>query len=268
MAGYFYPANPQELRQMIDDFLSVGRLNSGVGEIHGLVVPHAGYVYSGKTAAEGYRLLRNTYYDGIILLGPCHRVGLELGSVLNEDQYETPLGKVPLNPDLAGQIQSLEPRLSYIPAAFDAEHSLEVHLPFIQSVFETVPPVLPILIGTHHFGGIQHIANVIFNVLDPQKKYLVLASSDLSHFHTQDHAEKLDHHSLLVIAKNSAEELGIELAAGTAEMCGFGPILVLEMLMKRWGILHSQIIDYTNSGHVTGDQDRVVGYGCVAFFKP
>ncbi len=266
VAGFFYPKEPDVLNATLDQFFLAPSLVDTSQIIRGIIAPHAGYMYSGQTAALAYQTLRPFKYDSIILLGPTHRMPLPLGSVLQENAYLTPLGAIQIDQSLANAIVLACPELGYIPDAFNQEHSLEVHLPFIQKTFQVVPPIVPILVGAHSYESIQKIAQAILNSIPQNQTCLVIASSDLSHFYSADVAEKIDRFSLAVIEENSIEKLGSELAAGKAEMCGFGPILTLMMMMEAWGTFHSQVLGYTHSGNVTGDQSRVVGYGSVVYY--
>ena len=253
VAGSFYPGDPVALRAMVRQLLD--QAPAGHPPPCALVAPHAGYIYSGYTAACAYRTLPMAPADRplrVFLLSPSHRVPLEGVSVGNYRAYRTPLGDVAIDQEVVDRLAVL-PDVSRDTASHQQEHALEVHLPFLQETvgsFKLVPLV---------FGRISggHLADLISPFWQPGD--LLVASTDLSHFHPYDEARRLDHHCLAAMAAINP------LAMSKTEACGnIGVCALLEMARRRqW---RSVLADYRNSGDTAGDKDRVVGYASYLFY--
>ena len=186
VAGAFYPESPDELKAEIDAYLGAAT-PPALGKARGLVAPHAGYIYSGPIAAYGFKTIQGRRYKTVIVMGPTHRYPLRGASIPNVAGYKTPLGTVPLSP-LADTLRKSKV-FTDVPQAHEAEHSIEVELPFLQTVlgdFELVP----ILIGE---ADADEIAAAILEHLDDHT--LIVASSDLSHYHDYEQAQQLDQHT-------------------------------------------------------------------------
>ncbi len=255
VAGSFYPAGEKELKQMIEKFLKQAKDIKITGKLRGLVVPHAGYVYSGLTAAYGYKLLmkEKPQPDKIILLGPAH-FGMFVGiAESGADKWMTPLGPVKTG-SLSGEIAD-RTILNVYPQVHGPEHNLEVQLPFLQTVMKKNFTVYPILTGEINPAV---LANAIEPILDGDT--LLLVSSDLSHYHPYENAKKLD-----AVANESVPDLDFK-KAEYIEACGKTAILTLMQIAKSKG-WKGKLLDYRNSGDTAGPKDGVVGYGAYAFYK-
>ncbi len=252
VAGAFYPADPSRLDADVRGYLAVAERVAVDFQPRVLVVPHAGYVYSGPVAATGYRLLEDREdLRRIVMLGPSHYVwfsGLTLPGV---DGLETPLGDVAV--DGAGAATALlSPLVVDSPAAHEREHSLEVQLPFLQIVAPGVP-VVPLLTGD---VDPVDVADVVETLCD--ERTLLLISSDLSHYHDYETARRLDGDTVGAIERFDPAALGRESA------CGLTGIQAALHIANRRGY-RMQTIDVRNSGDTAGPHDRVVGYGTFAF---
>ena len=259
VAGLFYPDNPQELSHAIDHYLAEARseLDTASSLPKAVIVPHAGYVYSASTAAKAYATL--SQFAGqikrVILLGPSHRVWLEGLAITDVERFRTPLGDVAV--DQAAQQQLLQ--LSYVHCLAEAhwqEHSLEVQLPFLQSIlrdFELVPLV---------FGDATaaQVADTLELLWGGDETVIVL-SSDLSHYHDYQTARSMDQHTCDAIERLDDQALSYEQACGCTGIKGL-------LTAARRHQLQATTLGLCNSGDTAGNATKVVGYGSWAFSSP
>jgi len=257
-AGRFYPADSNALTADLARLCSQARQDAfakPAGQsLRALILPHAGYVYSGPTAAHAALVLHKNQFNKVILLGPDHRVGYRRGAISEVNSYRTPLGKIPLHADARRLLQQSE-LFRPIPEDYDAEHSLEVILPFLQYLlgdFELVPIVL----GS---GQPSPIASALAPLLTA--KTLVVVSSDLSHYLPYDLAEGKDRQTINHILSLDGQSL----AASENSACGLVPLQILIDLARHhhW---QPMLIHYANSGDTAGGRDKVVGYAAIAFY--
>jgi AmmeMemoRadiSam system protein B len=259
IAGTWYPGDPIVLSKSIQNFLSQAKVSQPDGPLKGIIVPHAGYVYSGSVAAHAYKLLKNSTYNRIILIGPSHRMAFRGVSVNLQGGYETPLGIVPVDRGLAKRILNSDPCINWIKQAHSLEHSLEIQLPFLQTVLSTFEMV-PILMGEQDFGTCLKLADALVPLIAGDNNTLLVASSDLSHYHTYNDAKVLDSLFIRHVKSFNPEKLAKDLSAGKCEACGGGPVITTLLAVRKLGAKQSIILKYANSGDVTGDHSRVVGY--------
>ncbi len=257
-AGKFYPANTSDLQHMIADLTrqaqKTGFMPPPQKKLKALILPHAGYIYSGLTAAHASLVLKPRQYKKIILVAPDHRIGFRNGVISDVDYYETPLGKLKLHPDASGlRLQSHLFQTS--PASDREEHSLEVILPFLQTYLQDFE-LVPIVLGPAY---IPSIAQALDNVRD--KDTLLVVSSDLSHYLAYDKAVAQDQETIDLILNLKSQQL-IQ-RKNTA--CGRFPILMV-MEMARRHSWQPVKLHYSNSGDTAGDRQRVVGYTTIAFY--
>ena len=265
IAGSWYPGNPGILSSDIDGFLKNVPAEFLDGEIVALILPHAGYIYSGQIAAYSYKLVEGKTFDAVVVIGPSHRTRFQGASIYNKGGYETPLGIVPVDAELANEIIAQSQMISFDPTAHMQEHSIEIQLPFLQVVLGEFSFV-PIVMGDQSSQTCKELANAIFRSV-ADKRVLIIGSSDLSHFHSYEKAVKLDSVVLDHIKEMAPEELLKDLQRGTCEACGGGPIAVVMMVAERLGADRAKLLKYANSGDVTGDKSGVVGYASAAFYK-
>ena len=265
-AGSFYPADKANLSSMIDSFLKEAEQKSKKvsGQIFGIIVPHAGYEYSGKVAAYAYSHVKGKGYKTVIIIGSSHRIPFHGIAIYPEGSWETPLGIVPVDHEMVQSIMKECRIVKTFPAAFEREHSLEVQVPFLQKVltdFKIVPIVLGNLEKTDYKEFVHALASIQKN---GQGRILIIASSDMSHFHSYDAASKMDNATLKEIAELNVDGLYQRLQKGDCELCGAQGVLSLMMLSKQMNG-KGTILNYANSGDVTKDRSRVVGYSSAAF---
>ncbi len=266
IAGTWYPGDPAQLKADIERYLRSARVADIDGKVTGIVVPHAGYVYSGQVAAYAYKAAQENKFDAVILIGPSHRAYFKGASIYNGDGYETPLGVLPVDSALAGKIVSnSNGTVSLVPDARSPENSLEIQVPFLQMALGGIPFV-PVLMGTQDMNTCRALADAIIKAV-VDKKVLVVASSDFSHYHDYDKAVEMDSAALGHIEKMDIEGFLRSLGSEECEACGAGAVIVTMMAARAMGADRGRVLEYMNSGDVTGDKSGVVGYAAVVFYE-
>ena len=272
VAGSFYPADPKELGTMLDGFLSKAAPPPAQNVV-ALVAPHAGYPYSGPVAAYAYALLKGRKFDRVVVIAPSHYEAFGFSSVYDGAAYSTPFGQVPVDQAFAAKLAKLSMpspliKLSaagHTPSADHPEHSIEVQLPFLQRVLGQFQ-LVPVIMGDQSYDACRALG-VALAKLVAGTNTLIVASSDLSHYHTYDEAVKLDHKTLKAIEEYDYFDLSRNLELRVWEACGGGPIVATMIAAERLGATQARLLHYANSGDTTGDHSRVVGYGAVALVK-
>lgn len=252
VAGLFYPADPDELRTMIVRLLAAA---DGDGPTpKALVLPHAGYIYSGAIAASGYARLgaaRNSI-QRVVVLGPAHRIGFRGLAVSTADQFMTPLGNVPVDRAAVEDILTLS-QVRTLDEAHAQEHSLEVHLPFLQECLGDFT-VVPVVVGEASAEEVDAVLERLWGGAET----LIIISSDLSHYHSYDAARQLDRATSRAIEELRTQDIDYE------DACGRAPLNGLLLAARKHG-LHGKTVDLRNSGDTAGGRERVVGYGAYVF---
>lgn len=265
IAGSWYPGNPRILKADIEEFLDKAPDGSIMGDIVGLVAPHAGYVYSGQVAGYAYKSVVGKNFDSVIVIGPSHRALFRGVSVYDRGGYETPLGVVYVDVDLAQEMMRFDSIISAHPSAHAQEHSIEIQLPFLQVALGDFRFV-PLMMGDQNRKTCMSLADAIFRAIR-NKKCLVVGSSDLSHFHSHHEAVGMDSVILRYLETIDDEGLLRDLAHNRVEACGGGPMAVAMMVAKKLGANKAKVMPYANSGDITGDRDSVVGYASAVFYR-
>jgi AmmeMemoRadiSam system protein B/AmmeMemoRadiSam system protein A len=272
VAGSWYPGDPDELAQMVDGMLAAVQPVDGAPI--SLVVPHAGYAYSGPVAAVGFRQLENGEYDVAVIIASDHQLPLsDPISVWAEGGFETPLGVVPVDVDLAQELLEADPRITFDPAAHEGEHVIEIELPFLQRVCPHCR-IVPVLMSTEDEATVQSLADALLETL-PDRRAVVIASSDLSHYPPQEQALVVDGATLAAIETGDPEPvreaIAASMAAGIPNLatcaCGLGPILVAMRVAEGLGADASGVLRYATSASTSGDPTQVVGYGAVMLWR-
>lgn len=258
VAGAFYTSDAKTLSEQIKDFLSNVPAKTLSGKIVALISPHAGYMYSGQVAAYGYKLLEGKKFDTVVVIAPSHRAYFRGASVYNKGAYQIPLGLIPVNTGLAQHLIEQDDLISYVAQAHTQEHSLEVQLPFLKIVLGDFK-LLPIVIGSYDLATCESISETIYQVVK-DKNVLIVASSDLSHFHPYDKAVEMDTIVINHVKNFDAKDLFKDTSSKKCEACGSGPMITTMLLAKKLGANKSEHLFYANSGDVTGDKSGVVGY--------
>lgn len=263
IAGSWYPDDPEMLRKEIRGFLGRVERRSFEGRVIGLIAPHAGYKYSGQVAAYGYKLIEGKSYDAVIVIGPSHRYPFRGVSIYEDGAYETPLGVVPIDKDLAAKILEKSKRISPVLIAHQQEHSLEIQIPFLQVALGNFSFV-PLVMGDQDEATCEDLAAAIIGAAG-DRQVLIVGSSDLSHFHSYNKAVAMDGIVLDHIRKMDAQSLLRDLSQDLCEACGGGPAAVTMIASRRLGADGAEVLKYANSGDVTGDRGSVVGYASAVF---
>ncbi len=259
VAGTFYPDEASRLARMVVDLLAAARARVPVDPPHvgpkALIVPHAGYVYSGPTAALGFAqlALARQPVRRIVLLGPAHRVPVRGLALPGARAYATPLGEVRIDLDAAHEISRL-PQVTVSPAAHALEHSLEVQVPFLQTVLEDVV-LLPLVVGEATPSEVADVLDAAWAGPDT----LVVVSSDLSHYHPYPEARALDEETVERI-------LSLDGPVEPSQACGARPVNGLLRAARTHG-LTPHLLELCSSGDTAGDRRRVVGYASIAFTR-
>ena len=253
VAGTFYPARPGELKRMVDDLLAGAHIPENAPSPAALVVPHAGYVYSGPVAATAYARLRGTAasISRVVAFGPVHYVPVRGAAVPAADAWATPLGEVPIDPVLRERAVARGAAVDDRPHA--PEHALEVQLPFLQRVLAPGFSFLPVAVSELSAGETADLIDAFFG----ETGTLVLVSTDLSHYHDLETARRLDRRTADTILARDASALSGE------DACGFYPLRGLIDLARRKD-LPIELLDLRTSGDTAGDPGRVVGYSAFA----
>ncbi|APF17513.1 AmmeMemoRadiSam system protein B [Caldithrix abyssi] len=259
VAGMFYSGNRSTLEREVAVFLENSNQEKNVRHIYGVVAPHAGYMYSGGVAARAYRQVMDFEYEVVVVIAPSHHVYFETVSIYDGDFYETPMGLIPVDKNLCRQLADFDQRLTLSSIGHEGEeHALEVQLPFLQHIFEEFK-LVPIVMGDQSMKNIQALANALAAVLD-NKKTLIVASSDLSHYHSYEEAVRLDSVVISHINNFKEDNLYEDLQSGLCEMCGGGPVIAMMKACRKSGADKAKVVLYRNSGDVTGERAPVVGY--------
>jgi AmmeMemoRadiSam system protein B/AmmeMemoRadiSam system protein A len=269
VAGTFYPADPKELGGMIDGFLSKAA-PPPLPDVVALVAPHAGYIYSAPVAAYSYALLKGRKFDRVVVVAPSHYEAFNFSSVYDGAAYLTPFGQVPVDRAFAAKLAKASPSIKlssvgHTPSADHPEHALEVQLPFLQRVIGPFQ-LVPVIMGNQSYDACRDLGVALAKLLQGTNT-LIVASSDLSHYHTYNEAVSLDHKTLNAIAEYDYFDLARNLSSRLWEACGGGPIVAVMIAAERLGATEAKVLRYANTGDVTGDRSRVVGYGAVALVK-
>ncbi len=269
VAGSFYPANPAELTRMMDDYLARVTDAPTGSRLIALIAPHAGYVYSGPVAAYSYALLKGRRYQRVVVIAPSHVVPFDYASVYDGDGYATPLGGIRVDKALAKKLAAENPRLvrlssqGHAPTDGQAEHSLEVQLPWLQRTLGEFT-LVPVIMGEQSYAASRALGVALAKLVGPET--LIVASSDLSHFHTYEQASAMDRKTLAAVEDWDYLSLSRNLEQGMWEACGGAPIVATMMAAERLGATRAAVLKYANTGDVTGDRSRVVGYGAAALW--
>jgi AmmeMemoRadiSam system protein B len=269
IAGKWYPGSAQALSQTITDYLQQSRPCPITGRIVGVIVPHAGYRYSGQVAAHAFRCLQGKTPDIVAVVSPYHAMHSAPILIADHEAYRTPLGEIPVDESaVQSVIDHLQSEYAYDVArpTMDQEHSLEIELPFLQHSLARPFTLLPIMLREQSQKAAQAIGQTLVGVLRDRQALLV-ASSDLSHFYPDEVARQLDAE---ILARAEAFDPQAVLAAeedGVGFACGRGAIAAILWAAEGLGADQCQVVNYATSGDVTGDPHSVVGYAAAVLYS-
>ena len=272
-AGSWYPGSPDALKQTVDDYLAHAEYFATNDELIALISPHAGYPYSGQTAAYAYRQLQNRQFDTVVLLGPSHRDDFGAVAISNKKYYATPLGTLELDQEFIG---ALAQKISVRRVGQDSEHSLEIQLPFLQRAlgsFKLVPIMMSLpfyVVGESALKPCEQLSAALAE-LARDNRVLFVASSDLSHLDDYAAVKKFDARTEELVAAFDIPALAKYMwESGECRACGDAPIITALLAAKSLGAQRARVLHRTNSGDVTGERERaeyVVGYMAAGVYK-
>ncbi|SYZ74661.1 AMMECR1 domain protein [Candidatus Zixiibacteriota bacterium] len=262
-AGSFYPGNPVELSKMLAQFYSEVKRESFAGRPIAVIAPHAGYIYSGRTAASAYKQLEGETYEIVVVISPSHTVFFPGASVYNGAAYQTPIGVVEIDEKLSETIATINPVVylsnkGHTGGSIRGEHALEVQLPFLQLVLGKFK-LVAIVMGDQEETTCHALGEVLASALSG-KNALIVASTDLSHYHSDKEARQLDGNIRRAVEEFNPSRLLSVLSSGRGEACGGGPTAAALIASKKLGGEKVIVTGYTTSGEATNDFSEVVGY--------
>jgi len=263
-AGSWYDSRKDVLSQQLDIFLEQAEGQTARNEgIVALIAPHAGYAYSGPVAAHAYRMVQGQDYETVIVIGTSHRYAFSGCSIYPRGGYETPLGIAEINEHLAAEIAA-STGFKYHAQAHREEHSIEMQVPFIQ---KTLPKakIVPIIMGRPSEKTISILARAFSEILG-DKKVLLVASTDLSHFFSKQKANRVDSETTALIKNLDTDTIIQKMSRNENIMCGGGPVSAVLIFAKNAGNARVEILKYLDSSHAGGPETRVVGYAAAAVY--
>jgi MEMO1 family protein len=257
VAGRFYPRDPSELRQEVDVYLSQAPQQKAIRAL-GCIAPHAGYIYSGHVA--GAVFARVEIPELCLVLCPNHTGMGQPLAIMSEGEWQTPLGKVPIESEFACALKKRCSLLDEDSTAHRNEHAAEVELPFLQER-QAELKIVPVALGTSQFEALASLGDAIADVAgENNKTVLIVASSDMNHYESDAVTRVKDHKAIEPILALDAHGLYDTVMREQISMCGFGPAVVMLTAAKKLGATSAELVKYATSGDVSGDRDMVVGY--------
>lgn len=271
VADSFYPTDKKELRTQVRSFLNEARLFK-TKKVRAVIVPHAGYIYSGSTSTLAYKNL-GKHYKNIFIIGSSHYESFNGASIYNIDNYSTPLGIIESNKKIISDLLNHSEFFSFQKNAHIKEHTVEVQLPFLQTIYDKNLKIIPILLGTHQTKTIRAIADILQPYFIDENLFII--SSDLSHYPVYEDAIRVDKHTINSILQNNPNSFidtlisnennpqkGVQTLA-----CGWSSILTL-LYLTQTPTYHYELLGYKNSGDSrNGNKNRVVGYGAIRVYE-
>jgi AmmeMemoRadiSam system protein B/AmmeMemoRadiSam system protein A len=266
VAGQFYPGSAKKLNELVQVFFNNVKSDPKIPNIMALVSPHAGLVYSGQTAAHAYKQVFGNEYDAVVIIAPSHHDVFPGASIWAKGAYETPLGLIPVNEEIAAELMTLEPAIQSRRAGHDREHSLEVQLPFLQAAVKNLS-IVPIVVQDYSLENCQRIAGALARV-GKDKRVLLVASTDLYHGESYENCVEICDYTLEQIQALQPEKLHKSFNSHQSQACGAGPVVIVELAAKALGANKATILHQTNSNDVIGERGGyVVGYGAIAIYS-
>lgn len=270
IAGTWYTGDPVKLSAEIDGYLESAKVSADEyeGKLLGLAAPHAGHRYSGRTAGYAYKLTQGSPRELAVILSPFHQYNTAEFLTSAHRGYQTPLGEVPVDQDLLMLLDEKmrEAGLSLAQVAEDEEHSIEIQLPFLQRAWKEEFSLLPVMVRTNDPQKLRKFAQALHETLDG-RDFLLIASTDLSHFYPQDYAEVLDAEMLKRIKEMDPQGVLDAEREGSGSACGAGGVAAMLWTAQLMDAERAYILNYSTSADATGDRSSVVGYGAAALFR-
>ncbi|MFA5146316.1 MAG: AmmeMemoRadiSam system protein B [Candidatus Omnitrophota bacterium] len=266
LAGNWYPANREELIYLLGGYLESADPDDVEGEIFAIIAPHAGYRFSGPVAAHAFKAVRRKAVKTVIVIGFAHRKFFDGISIYDRGSFTTPLGELSVDTELAKKISAGNPKISYYPDAFSGENSIEMQLPFIQMVFGDAR-IVPIAFGNQSYEYAVILADALSAALKERDDCLIVASTDMSHYHPYEEAKAIDSHAIRLLESKKVKELYDEVSLRICEFCGVLPVAATLLAAEKLGFGDIRILKYANSGDTFGPKEDVVGYVSAVIYK-
>lgn len=273
VAGMFYPENPKDLRQLIDQSFRDPRFgpgrqppSSGKRKIYGLVSPHAGYVYSGTVAANGFFEISSLEFQNVVMVGPNH-YGIGKGvAIMRSGVWQSPLGDVEINSQLAEEIASRSATSDFSDSSHTKDHCLEVQIPFLQYIRQKIQ-IVPIVLIMQDIDTALDLGKAIAETVAERagESTLLIASSDLTHYEPNEDAHRKDNELIKTVLDLDVYKFYSVLERLNVSACGYGAIASIMVAAKSLGATKGELLRYATSGDVTGDKGAVVGYSSIVF---
>jgi AmmeMemoRadiSam system protein B len=261
VAGSWYPGSAHALAGALDRHLASTRRDVD-GDLVALIAPHAGLMYSGPVAAHAYRLLKNRTFEVAVLVGPSHFVAFDGVSIYASGGFETPLGVAPIEASCAAALLQSTAVVHEHPPAHAREHSLEMQIPFVQHLAPGVP-IVPLVMGHQTDATARALGEALTGALRGRRA-LLIASTDLSHYNDARSAAALDRVVIDCVERFDADALQSALDGRPDHACGGGPTVAVMRAARALGASDAVVLDYADSGDVSGDKSAVVGYMAAA----
>jgi len=263
--GTFYPGSPKILAAEIKRFLDWAEVAEKDKDVLALISPHAGYEYCGSVAAYGYKAIKGRPIRSVVIIGPSHYEYFDGVSVYPQGAWQTPLGNVSVDVELADTLINSHPKISFYESAFTREHSVEVQIPFLQIVLDNFK-IVPIVMGKFSDENCRILSQALLKATKGREDVLIIASTDMSHYRPYDEACKIDNLTIKELEKLDPESLYYKLVSEECELCGAACVITTLLYAKGQGADDIEIMKYANSGDITGDKRRVVGYLSAAIY--
>jgi MEMO1 family protein len=269
IAGTWYEGNPRQLSQVVDQYLDQAEIPALPGSVIAVISPHAGHKYSGAVAGYAFAAVRGRSFDQVAILSPMHQPYYDSLLTTAHEAYATPLGDVPVDKELVADLDSRlrkEIGEGLVPVAYDQEHSLEIELPFLQRALVGEFKLLPVMVRSQSERLSKQLGEALANTLHG-KRFLIVASTDLSHFFTQKQAVAFDSEMLRRVESFSPEQVFSAEKEKQGFACGLGALTAVLWAAKALGADTVKVLRHATSGDITGDYSSVVGYGAAVILK-
>jgi len=269
IAGQWYSGDPKQLAASVDDYIQAAKLPELKGDVIAVIAPHAGHIYSGPVAGYAFAAIRGLEPSLVAVISPMHRPYFEPLLTSAHDAYQTPLGAIPVDREALRQLNEYlktDIGIEITPIRNDAEHSLEIELPFLQQVLQKEFNLLPVMVRDTSVRVVRSFGKALAQTLKNRNAILV-ASTDLSHFYSQKVANQLDQEMLRRIEDFDPKSVLSAEDEGKGFACGRGAVASVLWAAKEFGADNVQILNYATSGDISGDYTQVVGYGAAVITK-
>ena len=259
IAGSWYPGNPEILKGDITKYIDNAEQYQSEKKPLVIICPHAGYMYSGPVAGYAYKAVSGHSYKTVVVISPSHKEFFPFVSVWAEGAFDTPLGRIDIDTELCSSLMKASRYVRNEKSPHISEHALEIQLPFLKHVLGSFK-LCPLIMGEQSLPMCRELSEALAKCISNPEETLVVASSDLSHFHNADRAHAMDRNLAKLIEAFDIDGLSEALDSGRSEACGGGPIMAAMLYAKAKDRMDVKVLKYATSADITGDRSSVVGY--------